>query len=391
MTILMKKVVPYSLIFLFLSLSACSQFSTRFESMDDYRPRLIDIVYQNMADTTICEGVPGDTMLAKAYFSGEKVTQVEVAVAFNILKNMYGSDTAFDRNILDYSIDSISQSSQKLTFKYVIPDKIMYTSGTIEEQFMVVSKGKLPDNLSKDEIVMQIEKAIINGELNQLKLEIIPYIMQMVAPIRIFLTANGVHKIQSDMSVRYNRVLGLPDFSPNHNPIIHFIGICKVKNLQGKFDPSKMKSSDTTFSIFTDGLIDSSYIGKNVVSTDTITIDKDFRYFPVVNGGVYNGIDQRDYIVFENKKLIEEFYVLWFCKLGKQVTDSIDTDDKMLINNSGFYSEIIPALNAKVKSSTMWVKVKDELVGDPNRPQGSTCKEFQLNFKYTEAYLKSIE
>jgi len=86
------------------------------------------------------------------------------------------------------------------------------------------------------------------------------FLQALSAPVRINAMLNGVYEVESEFTVRYNRLLRwLPGVFVNRNPVINFVGIHKVKNPQpAKLDVTQMGERDSTCVLFVRGPLDPS-------------------------------------------------------------------------------------------------------------------------------------
>ncbi|MBD3317886.1 MAG: hypothetical protein GF344_19040, partial [Chitinivibrionales bacterium] len=85
-----------------LSLVTCSDFPTRYERIENNRVSVLDFVYCNLADTTLAEGAPGDSMKLTAYFSGEQVKNIKWSVSFDVARDVAGNAVPLRVQPLNY-------------------------------------------------------------------------------------------------------------------------------------------------------------------------------------------------------------------------------------------------------------------------------------------------
>jgi hypothetical protein len=207
-------------------------------------------------------------------------------------------------------------------------------------------------------------------------------------PVRLFVKVNGLYTITSDFTVRYNRFFSSKIHTGyvNHNPVIHFITLYKIKNpLPVKFTLDSMRDSDTTYCFYQSPSL-TAPPGKNILRQDTILVDDSYTYFIATDTGVIGNGDQRDTCVtfFTNAKLIEIFRPLWFYELDKNETDGVDDNSKLSIGEGErFLTPFSPPSTKKITYATLWIQVYDRFrLGESFRPDGSTVKEKIIYFKY---------
>ncbi len=389
---------------------SCSSWPTSFERIDHDNIRTLDFVYKNHVDTTLCEAMPGDTILLYAYFSGEPITSIRWQVSFNVFQNIYGQDTALD--IQDLVFDTLtpysqgfSDATQRVGLKFQVPATIMYTSQAVKEElFTALGLNKilvlgLLDTLSKVDPALWSTIPELQPYLPVIQ-ENLPALLQVLSvPVRIFATVNGLYNITSDFIVRYNRhVKDLPGVVVNHNPKINYIGLYKLKDAEPvNFDATTMTERDSTYCFYYDEAIDTIPFGKNEIFSDTVLIDVGYTYHITCDSGVYNSVDQRDLgLTFDPSGGIssgpETFFTQLFFQHDKQEVADVDVDDLMVLSSNGnFMNALLPPLDTLAKQVTLWVQVWDYFLGERNRPYGSNLQEVSIYFKYTQAYVDSLE
>lgn len=386
---------------------------TGFERIDADRIRILDFIYKNDRDSSLIEFMPGDSVTLFAYFAGQEITDIKWEVSFNVYKDIYGNDTAYDIQDLAYQqipvdLTPFSSATQARGLKFVVPKDIMYFSKSIEDEYLTQT------GMAKDQLLTLLDILIATDvslwdSIPQIK-ENLPIIKQMApillqaltVPVQVFATINGVFKVKSEFSVRYNHFFrdsaGFSFVSVNKNPQVNFIGIYKVKEIQHpKFDSQKMQERDTSYCLFLADSLDSvalaQNIGRNVMFTDTITIDTGYTYYVMVDTGVFHNIDQRDSGVIMDTGLSlsqtpESFFSQWFFQHDFTEIAAVHPDDLMIINsNINFLSLLIPPTDTKVTGAVIWVQLFDFFLGERFRPQGSGLRETKIHFRYTPAYI----
>jgi len=225
--------------------------------------------------------------------------------------------------------------------------------------------------------------------------------------VRFFVTVNGVNRIKSDFTIRYNRLLRrYPGVRVNRNPRIRFMGVYKVKGYNASFKPGMLTSADTTFCLFAEGgVVDRAVMGaaSNIRYTDTIPIDLGYSYYVATDSGIFNGVDERDTaqgldfgiqsgeLALDTTPEPENYFQRWFYELDAAEQGNHDPNDLFIITNpQGVVAPMLPALTSDITQATLWVQLYDYFLGEWNRPNASTLLERTLHFQYTPAYIDSI-
>jgi hypothetical protein len=413
----------------------CAQWPTRFERIDYDRPRVLDFVYKNLSDTTLCEGAPGDSMLLVAYLSGKRVENITWEVSWNTIINQYFQDTAknvepLDTVWLDMHDSMFSAATQVWAIKFKIPEDILTRSQGIGEipggvldanaqQMLALAQmiaGGDPAALAADPLFrsgLAALKATLGDTAN---LRINQLLQALTAPVKVFATLDGVYQIESDFTVRLNRILHDPAIlallnAPpgpvrifvNRNPVINFVAIHKIK------DPApvvlkveEMDSGDVTYCLFVRGAFDPLMAGPvyerldtlPVDSPRTITIDKGFTYYVAVDSGLTGGVDVRDSGITSKEGTVgpETYYVQWFYQHDRVEMQDVSPQDLMVVGaGSNPVQELLPPLDEGVTRATLWAQLYDGYLGETFRPFGSTVAEVNIRFEYTPAYLESLK
>lgn len=407
----------------------CTDWPTTFERIDADQLRLLDFCYVNLSDTTarLCDFAPGDSVLLIAYFSGKPLESIEWDVSWNVQIDLYGADTAFDREPLDYDVVTIdtslfTDSTDIAAIRFMIPDDIMMNSvGTDDGSLAELGLGDIDAAELLGLVDYYARLTPLERENDSLIAPILPLI-QAYAPIltqtlsvpaRIFATANDVYKIKSDLMVRYNRLLrDHPGVYVNRNPEIHFVGVHKVRGpAPGVFRVRDMDLGDTTYCLFTtessasrtaSRLRSAGVAGPAVLFSDTVTIDTGFVYYIAVDSGVYAGVDQRDtgvaidYNTAQGEIGIgtpspETYFTMFFHQFDPTEIAGIDNLDLMITGATGSPTEyLLPPLDTAVTRAHLWVQLSDYFLGERNRPIASSLVETELHFQYTPGYADSV-
>jgi hypothetical protein len=393
-------------------LLSCGEWPTRFERVDYDRPRVLDFVYKNLSDTTLCEGAPGDSMLVIAYFSGYPVDSIEWTVSWNVVLSPYFGDTAQDIEPLEYEevtagAQGFGPATQIHAIKFKIPDSIMYESEGIDEALLAERGVDKKTLLGMIELMTQSDTSQIVSDsafqgfmaqfagmsLDSAMLALNYFLQALSAPVRLNATLNGVYKNESEFTVRYNRLLSwLPGVFVNHNPVINFVGIHKVKNPQPlRLDPAQMGERDSTYVLFARDSLDPSLVHHPIFAT-TIILDTGYTYYVAVDSGFLFGADIRDMGITKNGLIEPEtYYTQWFYQLDSAEMTGVKTSDLLIIPTTAQpVQQMLAPLDERVTKAVLWVQLYDAASGEILRPYGSTLAEVSITFAYTPAYLEMI-
>ncbi|MBN1578326.1 MAG: hypothetical protein JW913_17325 [Chitinispirillaceae bacterium] len=419
----------------------CAPWPTRFEEIDDHRPRVLDFVYQkystaNPSDTSLCEAAPGDTVLVKAYFAGQPLVEQQWRVSFNVQISSVGQDTALDiEPLIEIPLppalprDSCFSDSTLVVIKaFQIPRYVISSNPMIANAIApaTVSLGipnpqlllTLIDSLSH---IPPGERQAFIGSLNallaptgsmvfpsydSLSTQLGPMLQYLSVPIRLFVAVNDVHEIRSDFYVRYNsRFTDIPGLFANHNPRIRCLAIYKVKGTaKPGFAPGDLSATDTTFCLYLDSAAatnpDPAIFGHNVRFTDTVLIDEGYSYFAIIDTGVFRGVSQLDSAatLLESNGIStilgyskEDFFVQWFYDYLDAEAYSIGVNDRLIIAGGSPLATLLPPRDDRIRTIRLWAQLYDSFLGESMRPFGSTLREAKLHFEYSPAYLKSMK
>jgi hypothetical protein len=381
-------------------------FSTSFEQIEENRVRTIDFTYRNCADTTLCEASPGDSMEITALFAGEKVTDIELSVSFNVQISKYGVCNAIDSLPLDYTIiqstlQSPGTDADTFTFRFKIPDSILATSSFLPEYnwadaFPEALRSQLPSSFTS------MNKSTIIALLDTLSRQsarpdsifgfpftsFLPFaetILQIfTAPVELRALVNKKYEIVSYSSVRYNRRLHHFDnkITCNHNPLITRMGIYRVyQNNLTYFDPSKHTQRHDTIVL---------YDRQNNIDNReyTFQIEKDESYFLFAQSDT----PQETHSIY-GSPVTETHYFEWFYQQNFTGNDSVSTDEQMalLSNADGPIIPLHPASTRSIDHSGIWVQVRDDADGPRSYPTGSSVFRTNIFFTYSHEYIKKQE
>jgi hypothetical protein len=410
----------------------CSPWPTAFEEIDDHRPRVLDFIYRNTADTTLSEAAPGDTVWLDVYCAGEPIRSIDWRVSYNVQVSANGSDTALAIQPLTPVYTSIptipdngfTDRTIRRSLAFIIPRTIMVENEQIVKvvstnaDFVKINPVLLLgfiDSLSRlapdrrQEFIdsnnaLLAPRKIVIPSYDSLKTLFGPLLQFTNATVRIFATINGVHKVESNFVVRYNRrFTDVPGVFVNHNPRIRFVGVYKVKgNGKPTFKPGDLTEQDTAICLYLDSAArpDPAMLGQNWRITDTVCIDKGFTYYSVIDTGVFRGVSDLDStttlkVDSTGKGAVigisqELLYVQWFYEYNDALGDTILVNDRLVMPLGDPIGQLLPPRNKQIQSVTLWGQSYDFVLGERNRPSGSALREVSLVFTYTPAYLASL-
>jgi len=419
-TFKIKYVFTFCVIIGILLLVNCGSFFDPMERVESL-PQLLDIVYRNTADTTLCEAAPGDTLMAYCYYGGDPITSVSAEKSFDVIYSAYGEDTAVlfeaveSQNIdLNWHDQAFSQNTDMFSIRIPVPDdfndvirKTLKANEKYIQEFGVDLSiiDNLIDLLPYFGDIMREGKnietdSVFTSENNLV--QILPLLLPNISMYgRLQLNVNDGFISKSDFGIRYNRLFTDLDFSTeikvNKNPIIHFAGIHKIKGKHDNgFKVSDMDPSTDTTIIFyldsTDG-IDNSIIGFPWRLDSTILIDKGYTYYMAVDSGLWNGVDLRDTAlsVTDPTPRNEIYNTLWWYKNSSASSSTVKQNDRLYITASGsYYDQFLPPQDSNWTESTIWIQLYDWFLGESNRPYGSDLQEMVVKFRYSEDYIDEI-
>ncbi|MBD3391910.1 MAG: hypothetical protein GF418_07570 [Chitinivibrionales bacterium] len=416
--------------------AGCSNWPTRFERIDQGdRPRVLDFVYVNLQDSSLCEAAPGDSMMLVAYFSGVPIESIKWGVSWNVILSPYFGDAVKSVEQLEYEevtpdVSGFDTSvTQIRAIRFRVPDDVVAESDGVSEdllaqqgvereeivelldlmatsdpvqvyqdprfqEFMASFGGMSSDSVSADSAALDSALVFMNF-----------FLQAMSAPARIFATINDVYKVESDFTVRYNRHLTwLPGVSVNRNPVIHFMGIHKVKNpAPVRLNVAEMSILDTTYVLFSAGfeieprdtlLIGPAYCRMDTAGADAaILLDTGYTYYVAVDSGIIRGEEMRDDGVTKNGTIEPEtYFTQWFYQHDSTEMDGVDPNDLMIVGSGGRpVQQLLPPLDTGITTATLWVQVYDFSAGEIVRPYGSSLAGADIRFEYTDAYVEKVE
>jgi hypothetical protein len=378
----------------------CDPFTTSYERIDDSEFRLLDFIYEP-ADAS-----PGDTVTLTAVFAGRRIDNMdkylEWRLSFNVIRDMFGSQTVIDSIPLEKLIadglasppvdTAFSDSTQAVTFKFVIPNDIVktsqsiqenwtdvlrtYTNITIPEQLASLTKSQIVDMIDSIDRISGYSEFIRNNTILPL-----PILLQLfTVPIRISAkiheSGKRPHTIISNQSVRYNRRFRnmYEDWTIpyNRNPVVDSVVVYKVKgNDRVMFNPKNDKA-ERAFLI---------YRSDNSVKDPVIEIEDGYSYF--IEAASESRLDYTT--TTTGIRAAEKHHAYWQFRLDPEETKNVSYSDYMdFLQMMGDLWSIVPPKDKRVKKFTFWVTVTDadETTNERMRPEGSTLVEVSGRFEY---------
>ena len=386
----MTKIAFILIICSFLSVISCVNFLGDINRIEHYKVRVLDFIYDPP------EASPGDTVKLTAVFAGMPIdiSGIDWQVSFNLGGNGWTVDTAYDIQPLNYTpVDTqFSINTYTSSLKFVVPYDVMVQSSMIPNRWIDIFPEQLQSYIP--DLLKSMDKTAIIAFMETFKTEtipeeiqpIVPFILQLLSiKIRLFANVNGV-RVRSDYGVRYNSAYSsLPTVKTNTNPTIKWLGIYKVKGegLQS-FDPAKHIQPYELFRLY-------SY--KDSILSDTVVIDKGYSYFVATESGNFDSVPSLDFETNTMTANIETHFFSWYFMFDK--TEQTGISQNLLPNvvqNMNAKTEIFfPSLHTNIKHFVMWVNVYDYFIKVRLRPEGSSLKEVNGVFSYTQAYIDHIK
>jgi hypothetical protein len=397
-------------------LGGCSQFPTAYDRVDNDKVRLLDFIYEP------AEAAPGDSVTLVAVFSGRdpNIDNIQWDVSYKVVRNAYGQDTAFNSAPLAMLRFDTTFSAQTYAvgLRFKVPETIVsdgvYDRSLLEQVLVRMgSDGGATSQLSPDSLVQlldamaqrapqwrgvlardsTLEDSLVRDDALFAQYRSIAPLLPLAcqvftANMRLFATIPGSHRIRSDYAVRYSSALaGLPGSALrlNYNPRIDSIGLYSVKGEMVQFiDPANTPYSFTYRTLYRPGEL--------LVDTPSVHFDKGYSY---VLTCFANGRDSAltiDAFAQGGQPVAEKLRTQWYFALDAKEAEAVDPFKYPNIENNGnLVCGLFPAIDTRISRATIWLELRDELLNELNRPQGSTLQEFSLNFTYSEAYKRSLK
>jgi hypothetical protein len=131
------------LIILITLIAGCSEFPTSFDRIEKSELRVLDFIYNPP------EAAPGDTVQVKAVFAGKKVylADIDWKISYNLINNVYGTDTAFD--IVPLPVTPVenyfSKNTTCISFSFIVPEDIIAKHGQIPANWWELVPAEVSD------------------------------------------------------------------------------------------------------------------------------------------------------------------------------------------------------------------------------------------------------
>ena len=292
----------------------CSQFPTRYDRFEPDALRSVGFVYEPFA-----EGAPGDTLIVKSYFPGEKVASVSWRLSYNHIIDAYGTDTILD--IAPLPVFNVSSGlPDSIGISFVVPESTFFATKAISSKSLDLLKAQLPPSMSsmtrqdmaallKDigAAAADLDDPLVIAALLQrwgtvmgittLTAAAIDSLMSITGkmlsvfsvPAVIFAEITSEQgttlRVKGDFTIRYNRRFQNTPLSAlvpvNNNPAVRWVGLYTVKgNEITSFNPSDQKFS---------GRYTLSYLYNELFPgpvNDTVLIDTGYSYFFGADSGM---------------------------------------------------------------------------------------------------------
>jgi hypothetical protein len=377
-----------------LLLAGCSEFPTKYEVIEQDKVRLLGFFYEP-ADAS-----PGDTVALKAVFAGKKVTadMIDWSVSWKVAMNVYGFDTAYERQPLKCVPKSsyFSDQTSCIEVSFVIPDSIMYNSPMIKSDWITMMPAEyrdlIPDDLrrlKRNEVLDSLSQLaalvksssdqqlrFIEAALGESALRDLTGMLQLfTVKSQIFADVKGSHLIQDDYTVRFNRAFNRlsPDvFRVNTNPVIDSVLVYKVnKKSLIRFNPADPHEVFKLSALPSD-------------SETNIPVDRNCTYFlRSFTSRIDTSFTLQD-LQSPEAAAVETHRRVYMYQHDSKETGEISSKDFMDIlgTNADTLSILIPPLNPGLKKFTLWLRVYDELYNESFRKYATTLQEFKGKFVY---------
>lgn len=386
----MKK---YLLLILAMMVAGCSEFPTKYEVIEQDKARLLGFFYEPV------DASPGDTVTLKAVFAGKKVTadMIDWSVSWKVAVNVYGSDTAYDKQPLRCVPKNsyFSDQTSCVEVSFVIPDSIMYNSPMLKNDWISMMPAEYRDLIPED--LRKLKRNDILDTLSHLAAMVksvnadqLPYVKAALGEStlrdlagmlqlftvksQIFADVKGSHLIQDDYTVRFNRAFNRlsPDiFRVNRNPVIDSVLVYKVhKKSLIRFNPT---DSHQVYKLLT-GISDSETI---------IPVDRNCTYFlRSFTSHIDTSYTLQDLQSPKGVAIETHRRVYMYQHDSKEIGDISSKDFMDIQGNADSLAILVPPLNPNLQKFTLWLRVYDELYNESFRKPATTLQEFRGKFVY---------
>ncbi|MCL2183989.1 MAG: hypothetical protein FWB85_11035 [Chitinispirillia bacterium] len=387
----MKRTLQFIIAAAILTLAGCDEFTTSYERIDGSEFRLLDFLYLP-ADAS-----PGDTITLMAVFAGKKVdldSYIDWWISFNVITDIFGGTTVVDSVRLEnaaWRVDtSFSPNTQTVAWRIPIPKDIVRKSASIPDRWTDIFPPSvlsfIPEqarSLSKNDMISLIEDGqLVNARLLQL----------FTVPIRITAKireeGQRPHTIVSSHSIRYNRRLSSMGYRVPINSNPDEIIVVSVYKVSGKnrtaFDPwYDYDKVEAVYQLYINpGSRYVRYDGDGWEGRDSVIVVEDgFTYF--VDAFVSSS---RDFIISMDGNLLWEYYTYnWQYAHDPEETAGIRHSKFMDIGGLmeiGPTQVLTPPADKRISKFTIWLTVREDVMNERLRPEGSALVEMTGRFVY---------
>ncbi|MCL2218559.1 MAG: hypothetical protein FWC23_01945 [Chitinispirillia bacterium] len=390
----MKKILRLIIAAAALIIAGCDDFTTSYERIDDSEFRLLDFMYLP-ADAS-----PGDTVTLMAVFAGKKVdlnSYIDWWISFNVITDLFGNTTVVDSvpllQVAQRIDTSFSPNTQTVAFRIPIPEDIVRNSASIPDRWTDIfppsALSFIPEqvrSLSKSEIIDRIEGGHIRyWDQRMLQLFTVPIRItaKMHEPGRM------PHTIRSSHSIRYNNRLvsmGFDHIPINNNPSgIEFITVYKVrgKNLTSlNWGDDNLEVENFPLYVRPENLL---YWGLDSLDR-VIEVEDGYSYFVLTH---INHSD--DYLgTMDGYRVFEQYiFNLQYAHNPQETAGihhsrfmSIGSSSVMRVLTSTWEVPLTPPSDRRITDFTMWLTVREEVMNERLRPEGSLLMEVTGRFVY---------
>ena len=391
--ILLMTLMTAAIIFM---IAGCEQFSATYQRIDDAEFRLLDFIFEP-ADAS-----PGDTVALTAVFAGKKADDldkyIDWSISFNVVRDLlFGAATVIDSMPLEkvankqiYASHPYWPNAQAVAFRIPIPKDIMRNSPQIPDRWTDILPPSVADaipaefaSMTKNQIIDTLESFLENpygalggGGLSAQNADYLPRLLQIFSvPIRVAAKINEPgrlpHAVHSYQTIRYNRSLsekaGIRGIPVNYNPYIDSIVAYKVEgeNISGEI--SGLKRTTTRLCINCDNVI---------------KIEGGYTYFL---RAFSDSRTDSSLTTSGGERVEEKHYSYWQFQLDSKEAGGVHHSGYMDIGTdigSGNINKLTPPSDKRITKFTLWVTVKDEVIGELNRPEASALAEVSGRFEY---------
>ena len=376
-------------------------FTTQYDRIEERTVRPLAFIYD---DRGFAEAAPGDTVTCRMYFAGLPVRSIRLTATTSLIVNSFGADTFADTVSLDtYAVpgsytEFFGGETDSARIRFVVPADIISRQfgddATIGSLLPAgISDSLLPEQLrsTKPSDIIRIIEAFGNGGILPANAALppgvipdsvvaaLPAIFQaLTVSMKLFATVNDRYRVESTLTVRYNSRFSalMPALPVNHPPAITWIRCYRVRGDRATFDPVIDSASvDTVFNLFP--------------AAQPVLIDTGYHYFLVADSAAASldsGLSLTDRSLLRRP---EQLRYEWFFQYDSSVA-GVPPDSLMTLGNAfgGPSVELLPSLDTKLTTFSLWLVTRDSFLGEKLRPVGIDLKCIEGSFSYSEAYQK---